>query len=53
MVHALIRIDETVLPISIDYLNVGKGARTISCGILDWVDSHFRVCMCAKQPRRI
>lgn len=52
MVHALIRLDETVSPISIDYLNVGKGARAVSCGILEWVGSDFRVCMAkAGDPR--
>jgi len=35
MVHALMRLDESASPIAIDYLNIGKGARAVSLGILD------------------
>jgi uncharacterized protein (TIGR03067 family) len=45
MVHALMRLDDSVSPIAIDYLNVGKGPRAVSFGILDWVGQDLRVCM--------
>jgi uncharacterized protein (TIGR03067 family) len=45
MVHALMRLDESVLPIAVDYLNIGKGPRTISLGILEWDGANMRVCM--------
>ena len=45
MVHALMRVDESVLPIAIDYLNIGKGPRAISLGILEWDGANIRVCM--------
>jgi anti-sigma factor RsiW len=39
-------------PISIDYLNVGKGPRTISWGIVEWAVENLRVCMAkANDPR--
>ena len=52
MVHALMRLDESVSPVAIDYLNIGKGPRVISLGILDWVGANMRVCMAkAGDPR--
>lgn len=52
MVHALMRLDESVSPVAIDYLNVGKGPRVVSRGILDWVGRDVRVCMAkAGDPR--
>ena len=52
MVHALMRLDESVSPVAIDYLNIGKGPRVISLGILDWVGADMRVCMAkAGYPR--
>jgi uncharacterized protein (TIGR03067 family) len=50
--HALMRFDESVSPIAIDYLNIGKGPRVISLGILDWIGAEMRVCMAkAGDPR--
>jgi uncharacterized protein (TIGR03067 family) len=52
MVHALMRLDESASPVAIDYLNIGKGRRVISLGILDWVGADLRVCMAkAGDPR--
>jgi uncharacterized protein (TIGR03067 family) len=52
MVHALMRLDESVAPVAIDYLNIGKGPRVVSRGILDWVGADIRVCMAkAGDPR--
>jgi uncharacterized protein (TIGR03067 family) len=45
MVHALMRLDESVSPVAIDYLNIGKGSPVVSLGILDWVGGDMRVCM--------
>lgn len=52
MVHALMRLDESVSPVAIDYLNIGKGSPVVSRGILDWVGDDMRVCMAkAGDPR--
>jgi uncharacterized protein (TIGR03067 family) len=52
MVHALMRLDESTSPVAIDYLNIGKGPRVISRGILDLAGPEMRVCMAkAGDPR--
>jgi uncharacterized protein (TIGR03067 family) len=52
MVHALIRLDESASPVAIDYLNIGKGPRVVSLGILDWIGEDMRLCMAkAGEPR--
>jgi uncharacterized protein (TIGR03067 family) len=52
MVHALMRIDETVSPVAIDYLNIGKGTRTVSHGVMEIDASEWRICMAsAGDPR--
>jgi len=45
MVHALMRIDESQSPIAIDYLNIGKGARAVSLGIIDFTGDEWRISM--------
>jgi uncharacterized protein (TIGR03067 family) len=45
IVHALMNLDELASPVAIDYLNIGKGPRAISLGILDWIGDDLRVCM--------
>ena len=45
MLHALFRLDESASPIAIDYLNIGRGTRTVSFGVLDWVGDDMRICM--------
>jgi len=45
MVHALMRVDDSVSPVAIDYLNIGKGPRVVSLGILEWEGTDLRVCM--------
>jgi uncharacterized protein (TIGR03067 family) len=45
MVHALMRLDESASPVSIDYLNIGRGSKTVTLGILDWLGDDMRVCM--------
>jgi uncharacterized protein (TIGR03067 family) len=52
MVHALMRLDESVSPIAVDYLNIGKGPRTISLGILQWDGATIHVCMARPGDRR-
>ena len=43
MVHAKVRIDETTVPMAIDYLNLsGAGKGRISLGIMDWVGDEAR-----------
>ncbi len=45
MVHAKIRLDESRTPVAVDYLNVGRGAATLSLGILERRDDLVRICM--------
>ena len=47
MVHAKMRIDESETPIAVDYLNIGRGPRTVSHGILALDGDVLRVCMAA------
>jgi uncharacterized protein (TIGR03067 family) len=43
MAHAKMRIDETVTPIAVDYLNLdGRQAGIVSHGIMDWVGDEVR-----------
>ncbi len=52
MVHAKMRIDETVVPMAIDYLNLGPNPGTISRGIIEWVGDEVRFSIAAPgQPR--
>lgn len=53
MVHAKARVDESVTPIAIDYLAVGRSQKgTVTHGILEWVGDELRVLMApAGQPR--
>jgi uncharacterized protein (TIGR03067 family) len=46
MVHAKVRIDESVTPMSVDYLNLAGAHRgTVSRGIMDWVGDDVRFFM--------
>ncbi len=45
MVHAKMRLDESRAPVAVDYLNIGRGARTVSLGILERRDHLVRICM--------
>jgi uncharacterized protein (TIGR03067 family) len=46
MVHAKVRIDETVTPVAVDYLNLdGRKAGTVSRGIMEWVGDEPRFLM--------
>jgi uncharacterized protein (TIGR03067 family) len=52
MVHALMRIDDAVSPVAIDYLNIGRRSRTVSHGIMEIDDGEWRICMAsAGDPR--
>jgi len=54
MVHALMRLDESTSPVAIDYLNVGRGSRTMSLGIMEFDDDGWRVCMASPgEPRPV
>jgi uncharacterized protein (TIGR03067 family) len=52
MVHAKIRFDESVTPIAVDYLNIGRGARTVTHGIFEWAGDEARFCMAAAGAAR-
>jgi uncharacterized protein (TIGR03067 family) len=46
MVHAKVRIDETVTPMAVDYLNLeGRQAGAVSRGIMEWVGEEVRFLM--------
>jgi uncharacterized protein (TIGR03067 family) len=46
MVHAKVRIDETVSPIAVDYLGLmGKQAGVVTLGILEWIGDEVRILM--------
>ena len=45
MVHAKIRIDESQTPIAVDYLNVGRGAKAVTLGVMDVRGDVVRFCM--------
>jgi uncharacterized protein (TIGR03067 family) len=51
MVHARIRLDESVTPIAVDYLNIGRGGRTVTHGIFEWAGDEARFCMAAGAAR--
>jgi len=46
MVHAKVRIDDSVTPIAVDYLNLsGQAKGRVSLGIMDWVGGEVRFLM--------
>jgi uncharacterized protein (TIGR03067 family) len=53
MLHAKVRIDETVTPLAVDYLSLkGRQSGTVSRGIMDWVGDEVRFFMAGPgQPR--
>ena len=55
MVHAKMRIDETVTPTAVDYLNLaGSHKGGVSLGITDWAGDEARFVMAAPgQPRPV
>jgi hypothetical protein len=53
MVHAKVRVDESVTPIAVDYLNLhGRQAGIVTHGIMEWIGDEVRFLMAgAGQPR--
>jgi uncharacterized protein (TIGR03067 family) len=53
MLHVKMRIDDTVLPIAVDYLHLhGREKGKVSHGIMEWLDEEVRFLMAAPgQPR--
>jgi len=45
MVHAKMRIDESQAPALVDYLNVGRGAKSVTLGLVELRDAVARFCM--------
>jgi uncharacterized protein (TIGR03067 family) len=45
MVHAKVRIDESQTPIAVDYLNIGRGAKGVTLGIMELDGDTVRFCM--------
>lgn len=50
MVHARIRIDESQTPIAVDYLNAGRGPKTVTKGIMELVNGGEVVRFCMASP---
>jgi uncharacterized protein (TIGR03067 family) len=52
MLHARMRFDESPTPIAVDYLNLGRGTKSIALGVFEWVGDEARFCMApAGAPR--
>jgi len=48
MAHAKVKVDESVSPMAVDYLNLaGKSKGTVSLGIMDWVGDEARFLIAA------
>lgn len=45
MVHAKIRIDESQTPVAVDYMNIGRGAKAVTFGIMALDGDVVRFCM--------
>jgi uncharacterized protein (TIGR03067 family) len=45
MVHAKVRIEESKTPVAVDYMNVGRGPRLVTHGILELRAGLARFCM--------
>lgn len=53
MVHAKVRIDETVIPIAVDYYNLAGPAKgKVTYGAMDWVGEDVRFCMASAGDAR-
>lgn len=52
MVHAKVRIHESSSPIAIDYLNLSGKKRTVSLGLLQWIDDEVLFCTAAAGESR-
>lgn len=53
MVHAKVRIDESVVPIAVDYLDLkGRPPGAVTHGILEWIGDEIRIVMAGPgEPR--
>jgi uncharacterized protein (TIGR03067 family) len=48
MIHALVRLDESIDPVQVDYLNIGGACNgTVQHGLLEWVGNEPCFCMAA------
>jgi uncharacterized protein (TIGR03067 family) len=45
MLHAKMRLDESQSPIAVDYLNVGRGGKRVTPGIIELREDIVRFCM--------
>jgi uncharacterized protein (TIGR03067 family) len=45
MLHARMRLDESQSPIAVDYLNVGRGGKGVTPGIIELRGDTVRFCM--------
>lgn len=45
MLHAKMRLDESQSPVAVDYMNIGRGPKSVTLGILALQGERLRVCM--------
>ena len=45
MLHAKMRLDESQSPIAVDYLNIGRGSKGVTLGVIEIQDDVVRFCM--------
>jgi uncharacterized protein (TIGR03067 family) len=45
MLHAKMRLDESQSPTAVDYLNVGRGAKGVTRGVIELRGDVVRFCM--------
>jgi uncharacterized protein (TIGR03067 family) len=45
MLHARMRFDEAQSPIAVDYLNIGRGAKRVTLGVIELHDDSLRFCI--------
>jgi uncharacterized protein (TIGR03067 family) len=45
MLHAKMRIDESKAPVAVDYLNIGRGPKGVTLGIIELQDDVVRFCI--------
>jgi hypothetical protein len=45
MLHAKMRLDQSQMPIAVDYLNVGRGAKGVTLGVIELEGDVVRFCV--------
>jgi uncharacterized protein (TIGR03067 family) len=45
MLHARMRLDQSQVPIAVDYLNIGRGSKSVTLGVIELHGDVVRFCM--------